>query len=258
MAIATAFVPTGTDRIKRPSLFDALGEFRVPYEAAVSWLSTFNYPWHHVDRAESKVVMLIPGFMAGDATLIPLAHFLRMLGHRTVFSGITSNSRCPRDTLRDLATRLTRAHDRFGQRIVLIGQSLGGVYARALARENPDLVERVITLGSPIRQLSDSANYAVATVVNSVAALRGKANGCLSENCQCGLKITDEAPVNVPTTVVYSRTDGVVHWQACIDRSGLKNVENVEILGSHCGMAVNVEAFRVIANRLEMRRRRGA
>jgi triacylglycerol lipase len=256
MATAMAFVPMGANGIKRPSIFDTLGEFRVPYEAAVSWLSTFNYPWHHVDRADSKVVMLIPGFMAGDATLIPLAHFLRLLGHRTVFSGITSNSRCPRDTLNDLSKRLTRAHERFGQRIVLIGQSLGGVYARALARENPDLVERVITLGAPIRQPHDSANYAVASIAKSVAVLRGKANGCLSENCQCGLRITDEAPVNVPITVIYSRTDGVVHWQACIDRSGLKNVENVEILGSHCGMAVNVEAFRIIADRLEMQRRR--
>src|SRR5215469_3138834 len=234
MATATAFVPTGTEGTKRPSLFDILGEFRVPYEAALSWLSIFNYPWHHVDRAESKVVMLIPGFMAGDATLIPLAHFLRLLGHRTVFSGIISNSRCPSDTLRDLATRLARAHERFGERIVVIGQSLGGVYARALARENRDLVERVITLGSPIRQPRDAANYAVATVVSSVATLRGKANGCLSENCQCGLRLTDEAPVDVPITVVYSRTDGVVHWQACIDRSGLPIVENVEILGSHC------------------------
>jgi triacylglycerol lipase len=256
MATASAFVPTGTNKIRRPSIFDTLGEFRVPYEAATSWLSTFNYPWHHVDRAESKVVMLIPGFMAGDATLIPLAHFLRVLGHRTVFSGITSNSRCPRDTLRDLTPRLTRAHERFGERIFLIGQSLGGVYARALARENPDLVERVITLGAPIRQPRDSANYAVATIAGSVAALRGKAHGCLSENCQCGLRITDEAPLEVPVTAVYSRTDGVVHWQACIDKSGVPNVENVEILGSHCGMGVNIQAFHVIADRLELRRRR--
>ena len=256
MATATAFVPIGTEGIRRPSVLDTLGELRVPFEAAVSWLSTFNYPWHQVDRADSKIVMLIPGFMAGDATLIPLAHFLRLLGHRTVFSGITSNSRCPRDTLKDLTKRLTRAHDRFGQRIVLIGQSLGGVYARALARDNPDLVERAITLGSPIRRPRDYANHAVANIATSVAVLRGKANGCLSESCECGLRITDEAPVDVPITVVYSRTDGVVHWQSCVDRSGLKNVENVEILGSHCGMAVNVEAFRVIADRLEMRRRR--
>lgn len=256
MATATAFLPTGMDSIRRPSIIDTLGEFRFPYEAAASWLSTFNYPWHHVDRADSKVVMLIPGFMAGDATLIPLAHFLRLLGHRTVFSGITSNSRCPRDTLRDLTKRLTRAHERFGQRIVVIGQSLGGVYARALARENPDLVERAITLGSPIRRPRDYANHAVANIATSVAVLRGKANGCLSENCECGLRITDEAPVDVPITVVYSRTDGVVHWQACVDNTGMPNVENVEILGSHCGMAVNVQAFHIIADRLEMPRRR--
>src|SRR5262249_17148107 len=121
--------------------------------------------------------------------------------------------------------------------------------------QNPDLVERVITLGSPIRQPRDAANVAVQAVAASVAALRGRAEGCLSETCRCGMMITDEAPLEVPVTAGYSRTDGLVHWESCIDRSGSTTVENVEIPGSHCGMAMNLEAYRVIADRLSRPRR---
>ena len=95
--------------------------------------------------------MLIPGFMAGDMTLAPMANFCRWLGHRAVYAGILSNSECPRETMRKLNARLALAYEKFEQPIVVIGQSLGGVYAREIAREHPDMVERVITLGSPIR-----------------------------------------------------------------------------------------------------------
>ena len=114
------------------------------------------------------------------------------------------------------------------------------------------MVERVISLGSPLRQPRRVANLAVQAVARSVAALRGKGDGCLSESCQCGLMLSDESPAQVPTTHVYSRTDGVVHWQSCIDESGAPTVENVEVMGSHVGMGLNVDVYRVIADRLAM------
>ena len=106
--------------------------------------------------------MLIPGFMAGDMTLAPLANFCRWLGHRALYAGILSNSECPRETMRKLNARLALAHEKFEQPIVVIGQSLGGVYAREIAREHPEIVERAITLGSPIRMPRLHANIAVA------------------------------------------------------------------------------------------------
>ena len=237
---------------RHPSLLKSLGEFRVPLEATFFWVGALAHPWPRVSPLESKVVMLIPGFMAGDLTLVPLANFCRWLGHRAVFSGILSNSECPRETMRKLIARLALAHEKFAQPIVVIGQSLGGVYAREIAREQPEMVERVISLGSPLRQPRRVANLAVQAVARSVAALRGKGDGCLSESCQCGLMLSDESPAQVPSTHVYSRTDGVVHWQSCIDLSGAPTVENVEVMGSHVGMGLNVDVYRVIADRLAM------
>ena len=83
---------------KRPSMIDALGEFRVPLEASIYWLGALTHPWPHVRPHNAKVVMLIPGFMAGDMTLAPLANFCRWLGHRAVYAGIlrTPNARARR------------------------------------------------------------------------------------------------------------------------------------------------------------------
>jgi triacylglycerol lipase len=240
---------------KRPSIFDALGEFRVPLEASIYWIGALAHPWPHAGPRNAKVVMLIPGFMAGDVTLAPLANFCRWLGHRAVYAGILSNSECPRETMRKLNARLALAYEKFDQPIVVIGQSLGGVYAREIAREQPEMVERVISLGSPIRQPRRAANFAVEAVARSVAALRGRSEGCLSEACKCGLLLSDESPAGIPTTHIYSRTDGVVHWQSCIDLSGAPTVENVEVMGSHVGMGLNVDVYRIIADRLAMPRR---
>ena len=237
---------------RRPSMLNALGEFRVPLEASIYWLGALAYPWPRVEPHDSKVVMLIPGFMAGDVTLAPLANFCRWLGHRAVYAGIWSNSECPRETMRKLNSRLALAYEKFDQPIVVIGQSLGGVYAREIAREQPEMVERVISLGSPIRQPRHTANLAVQAVARSVAAIRGKADGCLSESCKCGLMLSDESPAHVPATHVYSRTDGVVHWESCVDLSGAPTVENVEVMGSHVGMGLNADVYRVIADRLAM------
>ena len=235
-------------------MLDALGEFRVPLEASIYWLGALTHPWPHVRPNNAKVVMLIPGFMAGDMTLAPLANFCRWLGHRAVYAGILSNSECPRETMRKLNARLALAYEKFEQPIVVIGQSLGGVYAREIAREHPDMVERVISLGSPIRMPRRAANLAVEAVAKSIAILRGRAQGCLSESCQCGLILSDESPADVPSTHVYSRTDGVVHWESCVDLSGAPTVENVEVMGSHVGMGLNADVYRIIADRLAMQR----
>ncbi len=237
---------------RRPSMLNALGEFRVPLEASIYWLGALAYPWPRVEPHDSKVVMLIPGFLAGDVTLAPLANFCRWLGHRAVYAGIWSNSECPRETMRKLNSRLVLAYEKFEQPVVVIGQSLGGVYAREIAREQPEMVERVISLGSPIRQPRHAANLAVQAVLRSVAAVRGKADGCLSESCKCGVMLSDESPAHVPATHVYSRTDGVVHWESCVDLSGAPTVENVEVMGSHVGMGLNADVYRVIADRLAM------
>jgi hypothetical protein len=214
------------------------------------WLQSFTYPWPHAEPGNGKLVMLIPGFMAGDLTLAPMANFCRMMGHRAVMSGIWSNSDCPREALDHLSRRLQQVTDRHHGPVVLVGQSLGGVYARELGHRHPDRIERVITMGSPLGPVRDAANIFVQAVARSVARVRGKAEGCLSESCTCGLSISNRTPQKIPTTVIYSRTDGVVDWRSCIDRSGSPMVENIEVMSSHVGMAVSAEVYKVIASRL--------
>ncbi|MGC1678822.1 MAG: alpha/beta fold hydrolase [Candidatus Binataceae bacterium] len=236
--------------IRRPSMLDALGEFRVPLEATILWLNAFTYSWPHAMPGYGKTVMFIPGFMAGDITLAPLANFCRFLGHRSVMSGIWSNSSCPREVLELVGARIERVVERHGGPVVVIGHSLGGIYARELGHRYPELIERVITMGAPIRRPRDAANRAVQAVASSMARLRGRAPGCLSENCSCGLSISEMAQTLVPTTVIYSRTDGIVHWESCIDRRGSALVENVEVHCSHVGMAVSADVYKIIAARL--------
>jgi pimeloyl-ACP methyl ester carboxylesterase len=242
----------GAESSARPSLFAALGELRAPLEGSLFWLSALTHRFPKARPDARRIVMLIPGFMAGDATLAPMSAFVQWLGHRTFYSGISSNSDCPRDTVARLGRRLVNTHERFGEQIVIIGQSLGGVYARQLAREYPQMVERAITLGSPIRSPRDSANVAVQAVARTVALVRGKTDGCLSENCRCGMMLSDEAPNGVAVTAVYSRTDGIVHWDSCVDRSGAPEIENIEVMGSHCGMGVNPDVCRIVADRLAL------
>src|SRR5579863_4468471 len=101
MATGVAHIPSqGNLKRQRPSMLDALGEFRVPFEATVFWLGALMHPWPHADADNRKVILLIPGFIAGDVTLAPMANFCRWLGHRVVFGGIWSNSECPRETMR--------------------------------------------------------------------------------------------------------------------------------------------------------------
>ncbi len=235
---------------QRPSLLHSLFELRFPMEAAMFWVHGIHHSWPHVSRhGNRKSVMLIPGFMAGDMTLAPLAGLCRWLGHKTFFTGIRSNSNCPRQTLMHLEHHLERIHGDEG-RVVIVGQSLGGVYAREIAARRPELIERVITLGSPVRLVEDSANALVITMARMVSRLRNMDDGCLTASCSCGMMLMERHPGEIPTTAIYSKTDGVVHWDSCIDRSGAETVENIEVKASHVGMGLNTEVFKIVADRL--------
>ncbi len=243
----------GDRRPKPPGALDILGELRAPLEA-LSFLSRgLGHPWPRCKPRDGKLVMLIPGFMVGDLTLAPLARFCRWLGHRAVFCGIWSNARCPRATMDRLAARMREISERDGSPVVIIGQSLGGLYARQLALRDPERVERVITLGAPINAPRDSCHAAVRAIVDSMVALRGRRDGCLTECCSCGLELSHQrAPV--PVTVIYSRSDGIVDWRSCIDQTGSGLVEHAEVMASHLGMALSPDALRIIADRLAMPR----
>jgi len=203
---------------------------------------SFSRPPEQTDQPRHPV-LLIPGFMAGDASLTVLAGWLRRRGHEVRTSGIRLNVGCAGRELE----RLGAALDAFGEPAVVIGQSRGGTLARALAAKHADRVAAVMTLGSPVLdQLAISPS--VLRTVRSVAFLgdlgiRGLfTNECRDGDCCSEFRTLLKAPLrgDAPAIAVYSRSDAIVDWRACLDPAA----EWVEIDGSHCGMAVNADVYR--------------
>ncbi|HTU98847.1 MAG TPA: alpha/beta fold hydrolase [Solirubrobacteraceae bacterium] len=201
-------------------------------------------------RSHRPPVLLIPGFMAGDASLTLLAGWLRRRGHTVRLSGIRLNAGCAG---RDL-TRLEQVVRGFGEPTIVIGQSRGGTLARALAARSPEAVAAVIMLGSPVLDPL-AVSPSVMRTVRSVARLGDLGvPGVFSSQCRDGDCCTDyyallRAPLTegVTALMVYSRTDAIVDWRACLDPSATC----VEIDGSHCGMAVNARVYAELERVLE-------
>ena len=206
--------------------------------------------WTPEHSQRRRPVLLIPGFMAGDASLTVLAGWLRRRGHEVRTSGIRLNVGCSGRELE----RLDKVLEAFGEPVVVVGQSRGGTIARALAARHRDRVVAVMTLGSPVLdQLAVSRS--VLRTVRSVAFLgdlgvRGLfTNECLDGACCSEFRTLLAQPLGPapPWVAVYSRSDAIVDWRACLDPAA----ECVEVDGSHCGMAVNVEVYRELERLLE-------
>src|SRR5215217_726770 len=171
--------------VAMPALPPLWRESRVGMEAAALFRSPV---WHGagVAAGADRPVLLIPGFLAGDGSLGTMTKWLRANGYRTRRAGIRANVACSEAACRRLEVRLEALAERSGQRVAIIGQSRGGVFAKALAARRPDLVSGIVTLGSPI-----SAPLAIHPVVLAqvgvVAALgSGPVPGLISWSCLRG------------------------------------------------------------------------
>jgi triacylglycerol lipase len=206
-----------------------------------------------------RPALLIPGFLAGDASLALMGDWLRRAGYRPTRAGMRVNADCSGAVVERLEKRLERVVEEQGQRAVVIGQSRGGSLAKGLAVQRPDLVCGLVTLGSP--QLDPLAVHPLVRLhVEAVGRLGSLGapglfkRSCLEGDCCAGF--WDDLAAPLPTGVgfvsVYSRSDGIVDWRACLDPAA---DELIEISGSHCGMAVNPAAWRAVARALERFRR---
>lgn len=191
-------------------------------------------------RAAHEPVLLVPGFMAGDYTLVAMAAFLRAQGFRTYRSGIQVNVGCTLEAAERLERRVETIALRRGRKVTIVGHSLGGMLARGLAARRPDLIHGIVSMGSPI--LAPGAVHqvlerSVDLLTRMTAAGFG---GLMSEDCvagACARESFDQshAPLaeGVGFTAIYSRRDGIVDWKSCIDPAAIA----VEVSTSHCGMA---------------------
>jgi triacylglycerol lipase len=205
-------------------------------------------------RRNEPPVLLIPGFMAGDQSLGVLAGWLRRRGSRTSGAGMVLNADCAERAVASVESRLRRLAGRAGRPVVLIGQSRGGALARVAAQRNPELVCAVVMLGSPVVAPLD-VGPAVISAVRSIAWLGDLGvPGMLSSECRDGPccaafreDLSAALPQRLRVVSIYSRSDGIVSWEACLD----PGAEHVEVDSSHTGMSVNVSVYRVLARVLD-------
>ncbi|MDW5444988.1 alpha/beta hydrolase [Polaromonas sp. SM01] len=192
-------------------------------------------------RGDGHHVVVFPGLSSNDGSTMPLRRYLDSLGYQT--SGWEQGFNFgPRAGVLDAArAQLTRAFKDSGRKVSLIGWSLGGVYARELAKELPHMVRSVITLGTPFAGSHRSTN---AWRIYELASGRKVARE--AENYDL-----PSAPP-VPTSSLYSRSDGIVAWQGSIQQPSPDNprTENIEVIASHIGLGLNPSAWWAVADRL--------
>lgn len=192
-------------------------------------------------KGDGHGVLVLPGFMATDQSTIPLRSLLADLGYEAVGWNLGRNVRVNNARIEEMIACVDRLHEFTGRPISIVGWSLGGVFARELAKMAPHKVRQVISLGSPI---SDDRNH------SNARKLFEYFNGHEPEPMQQG-KFRDlgKAPP-VPTTSILTRGDGVVHWRGSVQQDDHEYCENIEVVASHCGLGVNPAAVYAIADRL--------
>lgn len=196
-------------------------------------------------RGDGHPVLVLPGFTTTDASTTVLRRYLRRLGYDAYRWDLGRNLG-PKAIGREgekLLARLKEVHAETGRKVSLVGWSLGGVMARIVARQAPEMVRQVISLGSPFTGSPRSTN-----VWRAYELFTGQ----LVDDNQTRAQLAEGAtPPPVPATAIWSREDGIVAWQNCIEPLGAFS-DNIEVHGSHCGLGVNPAVLYAVADRLAL------
>ncbi len=182
----------------------------------------------------SQTVVAFPGFGTNDAATLPLRTALRALGHQPSGWGFGTNRGEVEEMLDDVIDLVEQRVEHTGQPAALVGWSNGGIFAREVARDRPDLVTQVFTFGTPIfggpKYTRGAALYSRADIAR-IEALVNQRN---------------EIPIRRPITALYSKNDAIVDWRACIDDFS-PDVANIEVSSTHAGMVIDPDIWTAIA-----------
>ena len=189
-------------------------------------------------KGDGHPVLVLPRLLGCDLSTQPLRYYLASLGYAASPWGLGVNLGPRQGVLRGCLARLEQLHAEHGRKVSLIGWSLGGLYAREMAKEAPDLVRQVISLGAPI-----SGDQEPTQIWAMYQAATGDPMGLPQ-----GKGPLAEAPP-VPTTSIFSRSDGIVPWMDSLEHEG-PTTENIEVQSSHLGLAMNPLSLYAIADRL--------
>ena len=191
-------------------------------------------------RGDNHPVLILPRLHGTDMSAATMHFVLRGLGYRTYGWRLGRNIGPTGKAVHGMRARLDYLTNRFQQPVTVIGWSLGGIYARQLARRTPDAVRQVITLGSPIRLARHE---------------QSRANRLFHSYAHEHIEPLDvplergKDPLPVPATSIYSPLDGVVAWRACLDEAS-ERAENIAVLASHIGIIRHPAALWAVADRL--------
>lgn len=234
---------------ERPPLVNSLLELRAPFEA-LSLLPTLPL-LSRAPQGDGQPVMVLPGFLTGDGATFILRRYLARQGF-TPFPWLQGRNPGLRQDIYENLERMVRAHyEALGQKISLVGWSLGGVYARTLGHRIPEYIRQVITLGSPFA-LNASHTAEDVAVSGPIIKLYERLNPNFREDILAnGDPVWESAPP-VPSTAIYTEEDGIASWKYCVDDTG-PYTENIRISGSHTGLTHNPLVMYVIADRLSQK-----
>ena len=197
-------------------------------------------PVLRLPQGDGHPVLVLPGLLADDTSSRILRNTLRKLGYRVHGWRLGRNIGPTEACINGMRDRIDDLSNRYGRPISLVGWSLGGIFARDIARRTPDSVRQVITLGSPFRIERASQTHA-SRVFDRYAHLHVEHRALPLES--------EATPLPVPSTSIYSHFDGIVPWRSCLDLPG-ERCENIAVMASHLGLGHHPAAIWAIADRL--------
>ncbi len=192
-------------------------------------------------RGDGHPVLVVPGFLHQDASTTILRAYLRWLNYSVSGWEMGANLGSSEAVVSGLRSRLASLAESSGEKVTIIGWSLGGLYAHELARRAPGSVRQVVTLGSPIR-LAGRRGRSASAAFDRLARLHISSPVLTRPWREAG-------PLRVPATSVYSRSDVIAPWRAC-RLSPAKHRQNIEVFGSHHGLGHNPTVLHLLADRL--------
>jgi pimeloyl-ACP methyl ester carboxylesterase len=192
-------------------------------------------------RGDGHPVLVLPGFTGTDRSTEPLRNALRRQGYWVHGWRLGANVGPRPRIVEGIERRLVSLHERHGRTVSLVGWSLGGVFARELARKHPDAVRQVVTLGSPFRLRPGDRSHGSALYDRLAPRDEPFLSRLPPEH--------ERPPLEVPTTAIYTRTDGIIRWHSAIEAAGERR-ENIEVIGTHSGLGFNLAAVWATADRL--------
>jgi pimeloyl-ACP methyl ester carboxylesterase len=226
------------ETIAPPGRLDALQELRLPIDVlcwAPSWLTM-----RHRRTSRPRTIVLLPGFGAGPRSLRAINAFLHRRGHRVRDWGLGVNTGHVRHLRAGLHRTVEESIAEHGEPVVLVGWSLGGYIAREYAREYPDSVHRIVTLGSPViggpRYTSTAEWY--------------RSQGHDLDALERAVADRYATPLRVPVTAIFSKRDGIVAWRACIDRWS-PNVRHIEVSETHLGLGFAPRVLAIVGDEVD-------